>query len=177
MDIASALDYYINVGQFPPRCAATTSPRPALPALLPCPPSLLCSPASLCLPVCSPACLSVCACPGCLQPASQPAVKVFTWRQQDGLVPSQAAHNNNPPLPASCTCPFDPCSKINLGIGAYGRSWTLANKANTAVGAPAYAAGAAGKCTGELSACEQPQEPNAPAPTIINLGCATRLGL
>lgn len=41
-----------------------------------------------------------------------------------------------------------PPSKINLGLGAYGRSWTLANAANTAVGSAAYAAGPAGPCTG-----------------------------
>jgi hypothetical protein len=44
---------------------------------------------------------------------------------------------------------FSPFSKLNLGIGAYGRSWTLANKANSGLGAAAYSPGSAGQCTGE----------------------------
>lgn len=49
------------------------------------------------------------------------------------------------------------CSKINLGIGAYGRSWTLADRTKTTVGSPAYAAGPAGKCTGEDWPAERAQ--------------------
>lgn len=40
-----------------------------------------------------------------------------------------------------------PRSKINLGLGAYGRSWTLASPTQTAVGSPAYSAGQPGQCT------------------------------
>ncbi len=41
------------------------------------------------------------------------------------------------------------CSKINLGIGAYGRSWTLSDTKRTAVGSPASGSGPRGSCTGE----------------------------
>lgn len=68
----------------------------------------------------------------------------------------------HPMHPAPFSCPPPPpqppphththtCSKINLGIGAYGRSWTLADKTKTAIGSAAYAAGPAGKCTGEAA--------------------------
>lgn len=42
---------------------------------------------------------------------------------------------------------LSPRSKINLGLGAYGRSWTLASPIQTAVGSPAYSAGQPGQCT------------------------------
>jgi chitinase len=42
-----------------------------------------------------------------------------------------------------------PANKINLGLGAYGRSWTLASPSQTAVGSPAYSAGQPGQCTRE----------------------------
>lgn len=42
---------------------------------------------------------------------------------------------------------LSPRSKINLGLGAYGRSWTLASPTQTAVGSPAYSAGQPGQCT------------------------------
>lgn len=41
-----------------------------------------------------------------------------------------------------------PRSKINLGIGAYGRSWLLADPTQTAVGSSAPTAGPQGACTG-----------------------------
>lgn len=41
------------------------------------------------------------------------------------------------------------CSKINLGLAAYGRSWTLASPSQTVVGSLAYIAGQAGQCTGK----------------------------
>lgn len=41
-----------------------------------------------------------------------------------------------------------PPSKISLGLGIYGRSWTLADPARSGIGAAAYAPGSAGACTG-----------------------------
>lgn len=49
-------------------------------------------------------------------------------------------------------CCSGPCSKINLGLGAYGRSWTLASPGQTAVGSPAYSAGQPGQCTRKQAA-------------------------
>ena len=42
-----------------------------------------------------------------------------------------------------------PPAQINLGLAAYGRSWTLATWRKAGLGAPAYAPGAAAQCTGE----------------------------
>jgi chitinase len=42
-----------------------------------------------------------------------------------------------------------PKDKLNLGIGAYGRSFTLQNAANNGVGAPSTGAGNAGPYTQE----------------------------
>jgi len=42
-----------------------------------------------------------------------------------------------------------PSEKLVLGLGTYGRSWTLANPANTNPGAATAGPGTAGKCTGE----------------------------
>ena len=51
--------------------------------------------------------------------------------------------------PSCCaTVCFDVRSKINLGVGAYGRSWLLADPTQTAVGSPAPTAGPQGACTG-----------------------------
>ena len=44
-----------------------------------------------------------------------------------------------------------PPAKLTLGLGVYGRSWTLNNPANNGVGAPANAPGQTGRCTGGCS--------------------------
>lgn len=45
-----------------------------------------------------------------------------------------------------------PAEKVSLGLGLYGRSWTLDSPDNSGLGAPAGAAGAPGNCTGGCSA-------------------------
>ena len=41
------------------------------------------------------------------------------------------------------------CRKLNLGLGAYGRSWVLQNKQSSLLGARATDVGPAARCTGE----------------------------
>lgn len=45
-----------------------------------------------------------------------------------------------------------PADKLVLGLGFYGRSWTLDDAANGGLGAPASKAGKPGVCTGERAA-------------------------
>ncbi|EFN53559.1 hypothetical protein CHLNCDRAFT_17567, partial [Chlorella variabilis] len=55
--------------------------------------------------------------------------------------------------PCAGMCPRLRCAvvvfAINLGIGAYGRSWTLADRTKSTLGSAAWSPGSAGACTGE----------------------------
>ncbi len=69
----------------------------------------------------------------------------------------------------ACLCPR---SKLNLGIGAYGRSWTLADKTKTTVGSAAWSPGSAGACTGEAGYISWQE-----IKVLIDRGAKVRLGV
>ena len=119
-DIASGLNHYLGPkGQVPPRCGAYFAATAGMRMLL------WPTQQQPCTRWCGPT-----ACPRLLRPFPLLAV---------------SARKTPTRLPRVYVCV---CSKLNLGLGAFGRSWTLDNQEKSDVGAAARAWGLPGNCTG-----------------------------